>query len=679
MKSLFSTFFTPIKIGEENLGIGSQYVNLSMKNLTELPESIGKLTNLKSLNLHNNNLSALPESIGNLTKLERLDLDNNNLSALPESIGNLTKLKYLYLYNNNLSALPESIGNLTKLERLYLHNNNLSALPESIGNLTKLEKLYLHNNNLSALPESIGNLTNLNILSLEHNNLSALPESIGNLINSKMKHLYVGHNKLIHIPNIPNIPLKYFHVLKNVSSNYKTLLTLPFGYIDWHRNNRSQEELYKKFHEEINKGHIYSNNLPSNLINAIKSTRISEEEIIRMIPNSDLSYLDKNDNTALICACAESMHDLALALINTGQSNPGHVNKDGDTALIFATFNEIPDVALALINTGESNPGRVTKDGDTALNYAITNKMHDVALALIYTGESNPGHVSKYGDTALMLACEESMSDVALALIDTNNVDTEIINYTKEDALYFAEENNLTEVITRLSKMPKINFNINTTVFDFLEGTDIPITDSLNEGNIVFVYYDNDIKKSIKVSIPEQRIIGLNDPIELNNYIIYECLKENSMRLINRRIRYFDIKKLTGFSDVIRMNDVNYIIENITNNSDMPKVFIFKKTYKTLLTTVSHEVLFNNGNRSGARWCQKGQQAIVYKLMRDVEFENINENEGAIQENRILGGTRKKYKKETKRRKTNKFIKKNRKTKKFIKKNRKTKKRKGKK
>jgi hypothetical protein len=151
--------------------------------------------------------------------------------------------------------------------------------------------------------------------------------------------------------------------------------------------------------------------------------------------------------------------------------------------------------------------------------------------------------------------------------------------------------------------MPKINFNINTTVFDILEGVDIPITDSLKEGNIVFVYYDNDIEKSIKVSIPEERIMGLNDPIELNNYIIYECFKFGSMnqKNINTRIKYFDIKKLTGFSDVIRMNDVNYIIENITNNSDMPKVFIFKKTDKTLLTTVSHEVLFNNGYVVSAR------------------------------------------------------------------------------
>jgi Leucine-rich repeat (LRR) protein len=90
--------------------------------------------------------------------------ENNQLTALPESIGKLVNLKRLYCENNQLTALPESIGKLVNLEWLYCENNQLTALPESIGKLVNLEWLYCGNNKLTALPESIGKLVNLEVL-----------------------------------------------------------------------------------------------------------------------------------------------------------------------------------------------------------------------------------------------------------------------------------------------------------------------------------------------------------------------------------------------------------------------------------------------------------------------------------------------------------------------------------
>ena len=66
-----------------------------------------------------------------------MNLYGNGLLALPESIGNLTNLKTLDLYGNGLLKLPKSIGNLTNLETLDLYANELTELPESIGNLMK--------------------------------------------------------------------------------------------------------------------------------------------------------------------------------------------------------------------------------------------------------------------------------------------------------------------------------------------------------------------------------------------------------------------------------------------------------------------------------------------------------------------------------------------------------------
>jgi len=252
--NIYRSFFNPIKIGEKKIGIESKEVILNYKNLTKLPESIGNLTNLETLDLANNKLTALPDSIGNLTNLKILNLDMNDLSALPESIGNLTNLETLDLYMNDLSALPESIGNLTNLETLYLYANRLSELPESIGNLTNLKNLNLEGNGLRELPESIGNLTNLETLDLYANELTELPESIGNLMKSKLKSIDVGYNNLIYIPKIP---LEYFHCLDNVSSNYKTLKTLPLGYIDWYINNTDKTtHKYKEFLEKINNDEI---------------------------------------------------------------------------------------------------------------------------------------------------------------------------------------------------------------------------------------------------------------------------------------------------------------------------------------------------------------------------------------------------------------------------------------
>ena len=140
---------------EEAARRGAEELDLSSLKLRELPESIGRLTQLQRLRLYNNQLTALPGSLGRLTHLLELNLQENQLTALPESIGRLTQLRSLWLHDNQLTALPESIGWLTQLQRLLLHGNQLTILPESMEKLTHLEELFLHDNGALGIPPEI--------------------------------------------------------------------------------------------------------------------------------------------------------------------------------------------------------------------------------------------------------------------------------------------------------------------------------------------------------------------------------------------------------------------------------------------------------------------------------------------------------------------------------------------
>jgi internalin A len=188
-------------------------LDLSAEDLTELPESIGQLTQLEFLDLAGNQLTELPESIGQLTQLQSLSLWANQLTELPESIGQLTQLQSLDLWSNQLTKVPESIGQLTELQSLNLSHNQLTVLPESISQLAQLQILYLSDNQLTILPESIGQLTQLKTLSLSDNQLIELPEFISRM--AELKKLYLDYNRLTGLSeslrNLKSLEKLYLH------------------------------------------------------------------------------------------------------------------------------------------------------------------------------------------------------------------------------------------------------------------------------------------------------------------------------------------------------------------------------------------------------------------------------------------------------------------------------------
>jgi len=116
-------------------------------------DDLKKLTkfNIANFDIRNNHNSLIiPDTIGKLTNLRELILAFNSIEKIPSSIGNLTNLKWLNLMWNGLEELPDSIKYLKNLEYLGLVGNKLITLPKSIDKLTNLKKLNLQVNPISA-------------------------------------------------------------------------------------------------------------------------------------------------------------------------------------------------------------------------------------------------------------------------------------------------------------------------------------------------------------------------------------------------------------------------------------------------------------------------------------------------------------------------------------------------
>ncbi len=171
----------------DNIPKETKVLLLQDKKITEIPDSIGELTNLETFMIGNNKINKISPKIGKLTKLRGLDLGINNLTSIPPEIGKLTNLVELSLDNNQLTSIPSKIGKLSKLETLNLGDNKLTELPPEITNLRKLENLLLDRNNLKILPNGMDRLVELSSLDVNENpDLETLPVELTKLPKLKM-------------------------------------------------------------------------------------------------------------------------------------------------------------------------------------------------------------------------------------------------------------------------------------------------------------------------------------------------------------------------------------------------------------------------------------------------------------------------------------------------------------
>lgn len=210
-----------------------------------LMELVCTLTTLEQLTLQQ--ITVLPEAMGNLQQLRRLNIDNSpGLTLIPDSIGSLTALTSLSIGHTGITEIPESIGRLQHLNSLAIHNNRqLKELPAAIGQLKQLSMLTaFHNSNTSntiplGIPESLGDLENLERLNLADNHLTGLPVSIANL--QELGFLELSKNKFTNVPavvfQLPNLYLLNMEDCQLTEVPRELCSLKELEYVNFERNN----------------------------------------------------------------------------------------------------------------------------------------------------------------------------------------------------------------------------------------------------------------------------------------------------------------------------------------------------------------------------------------------------------------------------------------------------------
>ena len=144
--------------------------------LTELPQEILTLADtLEILDVSDNLLSDLPQWLTKLTNLKIVFASNNRFTHLPLVLGQCKQLEMVGFKSNQIvrvgeESLPE------QLRWLILTDNQITRLPESLGYRPRLQKLALAGNNIKSLPDSFNNLLNLELVRLSANQLEAFPD-----------------------------------------------------------------------------------------------------------------------------------------------------------------------------------------------------------------------------------------------------------------------------------------------------------------------------------------------------------------------------------------------------------------------------------------------------------------------------------------------------------------------
>lgn len=124
--------------------------------ISEIPEELTSLNNLKFLSFKLKFLTKLPSSLHRLTNLEGLKLERTSITELPDNLFELYNLKELQIISNaGIKNLPDKIFQLKNLEHLCAYSNEIKELPKTLFRIEKLKVLHLADNKIEEIPSEM--------------------------------------------------------------------------------------------------------------------------------------------------------------------------------------------------------------------------------------------------------------------------------------------------------------------------------------------------------------------------------------------------------------------------------------------------------------------------------------------------------------------------------------------
>jgi surface protein len=141
-----------------------------------------------------------------------------------------------------------------------------------------------------------------------------------------------------------------------------------------------------------------------------------------------------------------------------------------------------------------------------------------------------------------------------------------------------------------------------STYYDLIDGEDKRVLDALAQDPTAIAFKTNNAFYVISAGVLTKL---MNEP----DFIKYECLKVKSMANIERSVPYLSMNSIG-----IPSQGAVPLFDLWTAVHSGNRTYELVKTARLLLSTVSHNVLYNQSSHVSAAHCQDGQDAYVYEL-----------------------------------------------------------------
>ena len=135
-------------------------------NYNDLFKKLSKLKNLENVTLIDNKLTEIPDALGDIKQLRKLKISGNegvNYEKLISKLKKAKQLEELSIPLNSLSEIPENINELKQLKTLDIRKNYIAEFPNTISGLDSLEELKAEENIILDISNEFEKLKNLNI------------------------------------------------------------------------------------------------------------------------------------------------------------------------------------------------------------------------------------------------------------------------------------------------------------------------------------------------------------------------------------------------------------------------------------------------------------------------------------------------------------------------------------